>query len=135
MVVRPDLSAIESELKFHTSRSSGPGGQNVNKVNTKVTLRWNVSNSKILDEEQKHLLLSKLKTKITSDGVLIIISQAKRSQVQNKEEALNKLDGLIIKAFKIEKKRKATKPTKASQQKRIEGKKQLAEKKQWRKKL
>ena len=123
------------ELTFTTSRSSGPGGQNVNKVNSKVTLKWDVARSFILKPEQREMIFKKLAPRITTDGILMITSQEKRSQFENKEAALSKLDQLLIKAFSITKVRKATKPTKAAEQKWIKRKKLHSEKKQWRQKL
>ena len=123
------------ELTFTTSRSSGPGGQNVNKVNSKVTLKWDVARSFILKPEQREMIFKKLAPRITTDGILMVTSQEKRSQFENKEAALLKLDQLLIKAFRIAKVRKATKPTKAAKQKRIKRKKYHSEKKQWRQKL
>jgi peptide chain release factor 2 len=87
-----------SEIKFSTSRSSGPGGQNVNKVNTKVSLRWNVVESAILLPDQKELLLKKWATRLTVDGALLIVSQEKRSQLQNKEKALQLLKSQLFEA-------------------------------------
>jgi ribosome-associated protein len=120
------------ELEFIASRSSGPGGQNVNKVNTKVTLRFDVSNSSILTEEQRNILIARCGSRITSSGILVISVQDKRSQQQNKEAALERLDRLLQKAFEVKKRRKATKPTKASREDRIKEKKQRSEKKKWR---
>ena len=128
----PDLS---SELAFKTSRSSGPGGQNVNKVNTRVELRFNISESKLLSEEQKQLLLVKLKSKLSQDGFLIVVSQKERSQIQNKEEAVEKFYSILAKALKPIKKRKSTRPTRASVEKRIQSKKQQSEKKSMRGKI
>lgn len=123
---------LMSELQFTTSRSSGPGGQNVNKVNTKVTLRWNVKDSALLTAEEKDLLLQKLTSKLTIHGELLISAQDKRSQADNKEETLRRLDQLLKQAFTRKKKRKATKPSKSAQQNRLEKKKKHAEKKKWR---
>lgn len=134
-VSRPTIGQVEGEFKFSTSRSGGPGGQNVNKVNTKVTLKWDVAGSGILSEAQRAILLKKLENKITSEGILTISSQEKRSQLQNKEVVLAKLDKLIAKAFTIKKKRKPTKPTKSSQKRRVDQKKKQGEKKEWRRKL
>ncbi|MBS1554759.1 MAG: aminoacyl-tRNA hydrolase [Bacteroidetes bacterium] len=125
-------SLVNSELLFSTSRSSGPGGQNVNKVNSKVTLRWSLANSTILTEEEKELLLRKLASRLTTEGELMIISQESRSQQQNKELAIEKLDALLTKAFTKKKVRKATKPSKAAVQNRIEKKKRHSEKKKMR---
>lgn len=123
-----------SELVFTTSRSSGPGGQNVNKVNSKVTLRFDVVNSAILSEQEKEIILKKLAAKITNEGVLVINAQESRSQLQNKEDAIANLDRLLKKAFEKKKARKKTKPSKSAVAKRINSKKQTAEKKKWRQK-
>ncbi|MEY4930764.1 MAG: hypothetical protein RI909_1488 [Bacteroidota bacterium] len=123
------------ELEFSTSRSSGPGGQNVNKVSTKVFIRWNLLHSTLITDEQKMVLLNKLSSQLTREGELIINSQESRSQLQNKELALEKLDVLLRKALTKPKARRATKPTKSSKVKRVDNKKRHAEKKQWRKKL
>ena len=131
----PQAKDLEKELVFITSRSSGPGGQNVNKVNTKVTLKFDVMASEALDEEQKDLMLKKLATRLTKDGVLMLTAQDKRSQGQNKEAVLVKLDHLLTKIFTPRKARKATKPGKAAKDKRIKEKKQRSEKKQWRQKF
>jgi ribosome-associated protein len=123
------VALLGNEIEFQTSRSSGPGGQNVNKVNSKVTLRFNVRNSAVLTDEEKTILLNKLGTKLTTDGELIISSQDKRSQLENKESAVAKTDRLFQKAFEKKKKRKATKPSKSAVQKRLKSKKEHAEKK------
>lgn len=124
-----------SELEFSASRSSGPGGQNVNKVSTKISLRFDVLNSTVLTEEQKQTLIHKWASQLTKEGVLLLHSQEKRSQLQNKEAVLIKLDRLLTKAFAVKKPRKATKPSKASKRKRVDAKKLRGEKKQWRQKL
>jgi ribosome-associated protein len=124
--------SLASELEFSSSRSSGPGGQNVNKVNTKVTLRWSVTNSIILSSEEKELLIQKLSTRLTTEGVLLLSAQEKRSQSQNKEEVLRKLDTLLGKAFAKKKKRKVTKPSKSAVQSRLDKKKKHSDKKKMR---
>lgn len=126
---------LGKEVEFTTSRSSGPGGQNVNKVNTKVTLRFDIPNSVILTDEEKAVLQGKLATRLTTEGVLVLNSQDKRSQIQNKEAAISKLEQLLHKAFIKKKARKATKPSKGAVQERITDKKQRGEKKKWRQKL
>jgi ribosome-associated protein len=133
--IKPPVSReLLQELDFVTSRSSGPGGQNVNKVNTKVTLKWDVAHSMVLSAEQKEVIARKLAARITHAGILFITAQDKRSQLQNKEEVLRKLDQLLADAFAFRKIRRATKPGKASKQKRIKEKKIRSEKKQWRQK-
>ncbi len=125
---------LGSELTFTTSRSSGPGGQNVNKVNSKVSLNFDVSNSEILSAEEKEVILLKLFSRMTKEGVLLLTAQDKRSQLQNKEAVILKLNRLLTGAFQKKKLRKATKPSKGSIQDRIKFKKQNSEKKKWRQK-
>jgi ribosome-associated protein len=127
-------SLLNKELAFSASRSSGPGGQNVNKVNSKITLMFEVVRSEILTEEEKDVIVRKLASHLTKEGVLILTAQDKRSQLENKEAAIQKLDKLLVKAFAKRKIRKATKPSKTAVQKRITNKKQHSQKKQWRQK-
>lgn len=128
----PDLS---TEFQFFTSRSSGPGGQNVNKVNSKVELRFNIQNSELLTDEQKEILLVKLASKLTAEGLLIIVSQRDRSQLVNKEDSVKKLYALISKALTPRKTRKSTRPTKSSVEKRLQSKRIKSEIKQTRSKM
>lgn len=123
-----------AELEFITSRSGGPGGQHVNKVNTKVTLKFDIKHSDLLTEEQKKILMTRLASRITKEGVLIISSANRRSQLRNKEVVIRKLDTLLTKAFTFKKARKRTAPTKAAVQKRLREKRLHAEKKQRRQK-
>ena len=126
---------LSSEFVFKTSRSSGAGGQNVNKVNTKVELRFSIANSLILSEEEKSILIEKLASKITSDGELIITSQVERTQLGNKHKCEQKFYSLISKALTPRKKRKPTKPSFSSIVKRIEGKRMHSVKKEMRRKV
>jgi ribosome-associated protein len=121
-----DLSA---EFTFQATRSSGAGGQNVNKVATKIELRFHVQNSQILTEEQKTKILEKLANKINQEGYLIITSQETRSQLKNRELAIEKLYKWLDKAFFVPKKRKATKPSQAAKEDRLKSKKIESEKK------
>lgn len=132
-IFAPVLEEFTNELVFTTSRSSGPGGQNVNKVNTKVTLKWDVLQSAIT-EEQKGVILQKLRTRLTKENILVLASQDERSQLGNKEAILLKLEQLLVKAFTVKKARKPTKPGKAAKQTRLKNKKQHGEKKKWRQK-
>lgn len=118
---------ILSEISFKTSRSGGKGGQNVNKVSSKVELNWNISTSSLISEEQRELLLSKLSHKLTKEGVLQVVSQADRSQLGNKQLVLEKLDELLASAFKIVKNRKETKVPRGVKERRLLVKKKKAE--------
>ena len=117
------------ELQFITSRSGGSGGQNVNKVESKVQLKFDITASCELSEEEKILLLEKLATKTDQDGVLQLQSQEKRSQIQNKELVIRKFEDLLHKAFHKKRIRKASKPKKGAIEKRLKAKKNQAEKK------
>ena len=126
---KPLLEEVEKEFKFTTSRSGGPGGQSVNKVNTKVTLRWDVKNSLSIDDDQRFKIMTHLDKVINNDGEVVITAQTNRSQLQNKEEVISKLETLLTKAFTVRKARKATKPTKASKLRRLDDKKKQSIKK------
>ena len=126
---------FENEFIISASRSSGPGGQNVNKVSSKIDLRFNVSASSLLDEEEKELILQKLSARINNEGEMIIVSQSERSQLQNKELAIEKFYTLVETALKPVRKRKPTKPSYASKMLRLEHKKLLSKKKANRKNL
>lgn len=124
---------LQTEFVFSATRSSGPGGQNVNKVNTQVELRFSVSNSLILTELQKIHIFGKLKNRINSEGELVLVSQTERSQLGNKEKVAEKFFELVEKALTIPKKRLKSSPTAASRKKRLEAKKIHTQKKQRRK--
>lgn len=124
---------FDAELMFSASRSSGPGGQHVNKVSTRVELRFDVQSSKFLTDEEKVVIMNKLAAKITKEGVLVLHSQSERSQYDNKSRVIDNFYKLIIKALTPRKKRKPTRPTPVSKQKRLETKRKLADKKNRRK--
>ena len=126
---------FSSEFEFSTSRSGGPGGQNVNKVSTKVELRFKIRYSLLLNDVEKDIVLAKLSNKINKDEELILVSQSERSQLANKEKVIEKFYQLINKALTPLKKRKATKTSKQSKEKRLEGKRIHAEKKSARKQI
>lgn len=118
-----------NEIKFKTSRSSGAGGQHVNKVETKVEIYFDVVNSKFLREEQKQQILIKLKNRINKEGVLILSSQKGRSQSGNKNDVIRIFHELIATALKKQAKRIPTKPSRSSTEKRLKKKKIIAERK------
>ncbi|MBF8963389.1 aminoacyl-tRNA hydrolase [Pontibacter sp. FD36] len=120
---------FERELSFQASRSGGAGGQNVNKVASKVELRFHVGDSELLTDEEKALIQEKLGSRINSEGVLQVVCQAERSQLQNKEQCIERFYELLRQALTRQKKRKATKPTRASVRKRLEGKRRQSDKK------
>jgi ribosome-associated protein len=114
---------LENEFVYSTSRSGGPGGQNVNKVSTKVELRFNLSLTSLFSEDEKELLFRKLKNRITRDGELVLVSQSERTQLMNKKIVTDKFYELFSRALHVPVKRRATKPTLTSKVKRLEGKK------------
>jgi len=124
---------LQKELSFAATKSSGPGGQNVNKVNTRVELRFSILNSALLTEDQKEIILLKLANRINQNHELILTSDTERSQLRNKDKVTELFLELIEKALTPAKKRRKTKPTKASKQKRLEQKKLTSVKKQLRK--
>ena len=121
--------SIHSFAKAAFSRSGGPGGQNVNKVNTKVTLRLNLNHLEGLNEAETERVKSLLANRITGDGEIVIIADEERSQRINLERAYFRLEALILSAAKLPKQRRPTKPSKAAKEKRLQTKKRQSEKK------
>lgn len=133
--VTSHLSVPMSELQFRFSRSGGAGGQNVNKVSTRVELVFEVQHSPSLSEHQKALIATRLASRINTAGVLTISSQESRSQWRNREIVIQKFIALLSKALKQSAPRIATKTTKASRERRLKKKKIEARKKETRKRF
>ena len=125
---------FEKEFIFITSRSSGAGGQHVNKTNSKVELRFNILNSNILSDEEKEILQKNLSGRINKDEILQIVSQKTRSQIKNKKDCIKRFYLLLEEGLKIPKKRRKTKRSKQSILKRLQNKKRQSEKKDNRRK-
>jgi ribosome-associated protein len=118
------------EFNFAASRSGGPGGQNVNKVNTKVELRFHIATSAHLSEHEKITLAHKLANRINDAGELLIVSQDTRSQGHNKEEVIEKFYQLLEHALRPVKKRRPTKPSRGAKERRLAAKRNLSQKKE-----
>ncbi|MGZ3885415.1 MAG: alternative ribosome rescue aminoacyl-tRNA hydrolase ArfB [Bacteroidia bacterium] len=134
MLATAEIERLKKELSFKTSRSGGKGGQNVNKVETKVELLFDVNASESLNISQKQSVLTKLKSRIDDNGILHLSEDGSRSQLKNKDEVIERFIALLNQAFVKQKVRKATKPSKSSKMKRVDSKKRKGELKQWRKK-
>jgi ribosome-associated protein len=132
-MMTPTKEELLKELTFKTSRSGGAGGQNVNKVSSKVELIFNVQETLLFNDDEKALIVEKLKNKIDSEGNLHIVSQVDRSQLVNKEITITKFLDLLEKSLTIQKKRKPTRIPKAVIAKRLANKSVTAAKKQNRK--
>ena len=122
-----EVEIARGELVFRYDRSSGPGGQNVNKLSTKVTLVFNVAGSESLSEPQKNRIMARLGTRISKAGEIMVVSQKSRSQSANKDDAVERLVALLAGALKRQKVRRKTKPTRASKERRLKAKKQRSE--------
>lgn len=129
-----DKSIIASEFLFKAVRSSGAGGQNVNKVSSKVVLTFDLINSKGITEEEKILFQTKIATKLTQEGILILTSEEDRSQLKNKEKVIKKCFKLLESALVVPKERKETKIPRSVKEKRLQEKKSTASIKENRKK-
>ena len=129
LAINSRISIPSQELSLQFARSSGPGGQNVNKVNTKAQLRWNARESTILPPAVKARFLNRYANRMTADGEMIIASQRHRSQEQNIADCYQKLREMILEILEPPRLRKKTRPTRGSIKKRLKDKKDLSQKK------
>ena len=134
MAIDDTLQIPSNELVFEASRSGGPGGQNVNKVNTRIMLRFDVVNSPSLSDWQRGRIRSRLATRITKDGVLVIVSQRHRTQRANRQATVERFGELLREALKRRRVRKKTKPSRGSIERRLESKKRHSRQKKARSK-
>ena len=129
LAVNESLSIPRGELDIRVSRSSGAGGQHVNKTSSRVEIFWNVLESRALDDAQRSRLREKLASRLTSDGSIRVVASDMRSQSRNRELAEERLADLVRRALIIPKKRRATKPSRAAKEARLESKKRHSTKK------
>ncbi len=133
--INDKVSIPLAELSFRFSRSSGPGGQHVQKSSTRVELLFDVANSPSLTEAQRARVLERLAGYVDSAGVLHLVAQSERSQVRNREQVVARFEALLRKALKRRKRRKPTKPTAASRERRLHEKRKRSRVKEWREKV
>ncbi|HEY6175001.1 MAG TPA: alternative ribosome rescue aminoacyl-tRNA hydrolase ArfB [Kofleriaceae bacterium] len=127
IVVTPRVIIPGDELAIAFARSGGPGGQNVNKVASKVELRWNPTTSAALGDDDRAWLIHRLRSRLTSDGTLIVTSTATRDQLKNRDDATSKLALIVRAALDRPKPRKATKPSRSAKRRRLADKRHHAE--------
>jgi len=129
LAIKPGLLIPEAELEESYSRAGGPGGQHVNKVATRATLRWNISTSSVLRQAQRARLLEKLASRLSGSGVLMVHASSSRSQSANRQEARERLAELVREALVVRRKRRPTRPTRGSKERRLTNKKRTGERK------
>jgi ribosome-associated protein len=129
MSVSPNVRIPESELVVRASRAGGAGGQHVNKTSTRIEVVWNVRTSAAVTEEQRERLLARLAPRLSTTGDLRVVASEMRSQRQNRERALHRLDEIVQWALEVPKTRKRTKPTRASKEARLTSKRRQSQRK------
>lgn len=127
LAVTPNLSIPLAEIVIRATPSSGPGGQHVNRSSTRIEAVWNVPGSMVLTDAQRARLRLRLASRLDGDGDLRVVASDHRSQLRNREEALERLAGVVARALAVPKARRATKPTKASRERRLESKKRRSD--------
>lgn len=130
--INPNVSIDESELMYSYARSPGPGGQNVNKVETKAILRFDVAASRSLNEWQKSMIFRKLAGRINAEGLLQVVCWRHRTQTANRREATERFAKILAEAFRVPKKRRPTRPSRGSIERRLGEKRRRGEIKQQR---
>jgi len=125
--IAPDVAVPRSELEFRASRSSGPGGQHVNTASTRIELLWNLEESRVLSDEQRTRLRTRLASRLDSMGNVRVVASTRRSQQQNKQDAEERLAALVRHALHVPKRRRPTKRPKAANERRLSQKKRRAE--------
>ena len=129
------INIPDHELRIETARSGGPGGQNVNKIESKVQLRWSVGESGIFDEREKERIRRVLTHRLNQDDEVMVDVEEERSQAQNRETAIARLHELVAAALAHKKIRRRTRPTRASKERRLTEKKKIAERKRGRREI
>ena len=129
IAVVPGVTIPRAEIEPRASRAGGAGGQHVNTSSTRIELRWNVRQSRAIDDPTKQRIIDKLSTRVDADGTLRVVSSARRSQLQNREAAEARMAELVAEALHRDKPRKKTKPSRAAKLKRLEEKKRHSERK------
>lgn len=125
----------QEELRFRASRSSGPGGQHVNRASTRVEVLWNVKESRSLSEKTRRLILERLAHRIDGSGILRVVSSSRRSQHRNRQAAVRRMEELVSRALVVPKPRKPTRPPESAERSRLEVKRRRAEIKRSRSKV
>jgi ribosome-associated protein len=129
LVVGPTLAIPRSELQYRASRSGGPGGQHVNTSSTRIELLWDVARSRAVTAEQRERLLARLARRLDAEGMVRVVASDRRSQLQNRDAAEQRLAALVRQALVVPKRRKATKPPRAAREQRLTDKRRRGERK------
>jgi ribosome-associated protein len=127
--VNASFAIPRAELQYRASRSGGAGGQHVNTSSTRIELLWDLTHSAVVSDEQRQLLSEKLRARLDADGNVRVVASDRRSQLQNRESAEERLVDIVRQALVVPKKRKATRPSKAAKQKRLNEKKKRSQQK------